>query len=88
MAGLCAGLASIALTLNVVSVAEAAEGHILGAGAQDAVEGSYIVALDSAPSSAVSVQAAVSARATDLAGQYGGEVAHVYSSALRGSRCG
>ncbi|MBB5803482.1 hypothetical protein F4560_003250 [Saccharothrix ecbatanensis] len=86
MVGLCAGLVSIALTMSVVGVAQAAEGHILGAGAQDAVEGSYIVALDSS-SSAVGVQA-VSARATDLAGQYGGEVAHVYSSALRGSRCG
>ncbi|MFD1146535.1 S8 family serine peptidase [Saccharothrix hoggarensis] len=83
-AGLCAGLASVALTLSVVSVAQAAEGRILGAGVQDAVEGSYIVALAGAPSATASVQAAVSAQATDLAGRYGGEVAHVYSAALRG----
>ncbi|MBB5801371.1 subtilisin family serine protease [Saccharothrix ecbatanensis] len=85
MAGLCTGVVStIALTMSVVGVAQAAEGQILGAGARDAVEGSYIVALNSAPSTAVSAQAAVSARATDLAGQYGGQVAHVYSSAMRG----
>lgn len=84
MAGLCAGLASIALTMSVVSVAQAAEGHILGAGAQDAVEGSYVVALNGEPSKAASIQAAVSTQATDLAGQYGGEVSHVYSTALRG----
>ncbi|MBB5803363.1 subtilisin family serine protease [Saccharothrix ecbatanensis] len=84
MTSLCAGLASIALTVSVVDVAQAAEGQILGAGAQGAVDGSYIVALNGTPSRAASIQAAVSTQATDLAGHYGGEVSHVYSAALRG----
>ncbi|NUT98776.1 MAG: S8 family serine peptidase [Saccharothrix sp.] len=81
MAGLCAGLAStIALTLNGVGVAQAAEGQVLGAGAPGAIEDSYIVALADAPTA----RAAVSAQASDLAGRYGGKVSQIYSAALRG----
>ncbi|MEU4770391.1 PKD domain-containing protein [Actinosynnema sp. NPDC023794] len=87
MAGVCTGLAStMALALSVVGAgaAQATEGQILSGGARGAVDGSYIVVLDGVPSTAASAQAAVSAQATDLAGEYGGEVSHVYSAALRG----
>lgn len=87
MAGVRTGLAStMALALSVVGAgaAQATEGQILSGGARGAVDGSYIVVLDGVPSTAASAQAAVSAQATDLAGEYGGEVSHVYSAALRG----
>ncbi|MFI9813873.1 S8 family serine peptidase [Saccharothrix variisporea] len=79
MAGLCAGIA-LALALNGVGVVQAAEGRVLGAGAPGAIEDSYIVALDDAPAA----RAAVSAQADGLAERYHGQVAQVYSAALRG----
>ncbi|MDQ3786226.1 MAG: PKD domain-containing protein [Actinomycetota bacterium] len=85
LSGIFLGVAStVALALNGVGTAQAAEGSILGAGAAGAVEGSYIVALEGTPSAAVSTRAGVRAQAGDLAERYGGKVGHVYSAALRG----
>jgi len=77
-----AGLAgAVAVAVAVVAMpAQAAEGQIRSANTADAVAGSYIVVLkDSAVKTA-----AVSAEATSLAGQYGGQVSRTYSTALHG----
>ena len=64
----------------VGSPADAAEGTVLGAGAPNAVAGSYIVVLKDG---SVSAQA-VGSTAKSLASKHGGQVAATYSSALRG----
>jgi subtilisin family serine protease len=81
--GIFLGVAAT-LVLSGVGTAQAAEGQILGAGAEGAVEGSYIVTLDGAASTAASAKASATAKAGDLATRYGGKVGHVYSAALRG----
>jgi subtilisin family serine protease len=70
-----------ALTVTMVgSPAHAAEGAVLGAGAPNAVAGSYLVVLKEA---SVSAQA-VGSTAQSLASRHGGKIAATYHAALRG----
>jgi len=62
------------------TVAQAAEGDVLYAGASDAIKDSYIVVFKD---SAVSAQR-VSDQISSLAAKYGSDVDHRYSNALRG----
>src|SRR5689334_3558288 len=62
------------------TVAQAAEGDVLYAGASDAIKDSYIVVFKDAGMSAQSVTDQVSS----LAGKYGSDVDFTYKSALRG----
>jgi subtilisin family serine protease len=68
-------LSAGALGLAVIPSAGAAEGRILGAGATDAIEGSYVVVLKDG----VGIQSA-----EDVADTYGAEVTHRYTHALNG----
>ncbi|MGX7826435.1 S8 family peptidase [Actinokineospora sp. 24-640] len=77
--GAVLALAALASISGVPPVAGAAEGTILGAGAPNAVPGSYIVVLKGSPSTA-----AVDSTAQSLAGRHRGAVTHTYRSALRG----
>jgi subtilisin family serine protease len=71
--------ALIGLSLGT-TVAQAAEGDVLYAGASDAIKDSYIVVFKDAGLSAQSVTDQVS----NLAGKYGSDVDFTYKSALRG----
>jgi subtilisin family serine protease len=62
------------------TVAQAAEGDVLYAGASDAIKDSYIVVFKDSAMSASSVADQVSS----LAGKYGSKVDYTYKSALRG----
>lgn len=72
---------ALAIAVAVVAVpAQAAEGQIRLANTENSVAGSYIVVLkDSAARTA-----AVSAEATNIAGEYGAQVSRTYTTALRG----
>jgi subtilisin family serine protease len=77
-----AGLAgAVAIAVAIVAMpAQAAEGQIRLANTETSVDGSYIVVLKDSGART----AAVSAEATSLAGEYGTQVSHTYTTALHG----
>src|SRR5688572_9659964 len=78
----CALLVAFAGALSLGAPAQAeSEGAILYADSPTAVPGRYIVVLNDA---GVSEASAVSARAQDLAGRFGGQTRHVYTAGMRG----
>jgi subtilisin family serine protease len=74
-----AGVVAVA-TAVIAAPAQAAEGQIRLANTENSVAGSYIVVLKDS----VARTAAVSAEATSIAGEYGAQVGHTYTNALRG----
>jgi hypothetical protein len=71
-----AGVTAVAAVVGVAGPASAGEGHIVGAGAPDAVAGSYIVVFKDTASAASTVPA--------MAAQFGGHVEHVYTATIKG----
>src|SRR4051794_29047913 len=76
-----AAASAVALSMSFgATVAQAAEGHVLYAGAADSIKNSYVVVFKDSAVSARSVHQ----QATSKAAQYGGKVAYTYSAALHG----
>ncbi|NSC24482.1 S8 family peptidase [Streptomyces albus subsp. chlorinus] len=78
--GAAVAVAGGATLLTLPAGAAPAEGTVVGAGAKDAVKGSYIVLLKDHKSAPL--QAASTGR--DLAREYGGKVSRTYESAVHG----
>jgi subtilisin family serine protease len=70
-------VAVTAIAFGPLPPAVAAEGTILGAGASEAIDGSYIVVLKDTPTATASAAATLSAR-------YRAAVEHVYSATIKG----
>ncbi|MCC3767359.1 S8 family peptidase [Streptomyces sp. UNOC14_S4] len=61
-----------------------AEGTVFGAGAKDAVDGSYIVLLKDGASAKAAGSHSLTAQGEDLAARYGGKLNRTYDSAVHG----
>ncbi|GEB53314.1 MULTISPECIES: S8 family peptidase [Streptomyces] len=78
--GAAVAVAGGATLLTLPAGAAPAEGTVVGAGAEDAVKGSYIVMLKDGQSVGIASKGA----GKDLAKEYGGKVKRTYRSALNG----
>jgi subtilisin family serine protease len=79
VAGVGLAGAMVVATAVVAMPAQAAEGQIRLAGTANSVAGSYIVVLKDSVA-----RASVAAEASSLAGEYGADVSHTFSTALHG----
>ncbi|MFE6775495.1 PKD domain-containing protein [Streptomyces sp. NPDC057702] len=92
MTASCTGLAAAAALAMAGAPVHAApgeggthaQGRVINAGAPDAIDGQYIVALKGATSLSATAEARVEAEADQLTDRYGGTAERIYSAALRG----